>query len=269
MATLTVHFDGEEVSRQTLSGPLVIGRSTECDVTVRDVRLSRRHCRIEPLGKDWVIADLGSKNGVTFGGKPISMRVLQDQDELAMGRTRLRFYAGAVVPPPAAPRPEIKRPDGTRRRPADPLEALSNTISDFETEFAFPQRAPARQVERFPTPLPRPRDPDAYTRDGVYSMVTDLISSSWDSIYASNARPAAVMVSGQSNKSAAPTSAGPAPRRARKEHLPPAALELQANPVIDSAPPMPPPPTARGWRQKATSWLGRLGHLRLSRRHSH
>ena len=159
------------------------------------LRLSRRHCRVEPLGKDWIVADLDSKNGITLDGKPVSMRVMQDGDELKMGRTKLVFHAHADAPSPRET-PLAGRSEGARRRPVDPMEALSSTIIDETPLLAFPRPGPVRRAENFPTPNPRPRNPDAYVRDGVYSMVQDLISSSWDSIYSSNARPAAVMVVG-------------------------------------------------------------------------
>src|SRR5687768_2667546 len=73
MAFVVVLFRGEELTRRELTGPLVIGRAPECDVSVRDILLSRRHCQISPApdGPGWIIEDLGSKNGTRIGGEAV------------------------------------------------------------------------------------------------------------------------------------------------------------------------------------------------------
>ena len=62
----------DEIDRRELAGPLVIGRSPECDMPVRDILLSRKHCIIERIGDVWVVADLNSKNGTRVNGDPIT-----------------------------------------------------------------------------------------------------------------------------------------------------------------------------------------------------
>lgn len=239
MAVLVIYFDGEAVFEHPLSGPITIGRSPECDLAVRDVRLSRRHCRVEPLGKDWIVADLDSKNGITLDGKPVSMRVMQDGDELKMGRTKLVFHAGDTAPVRLdEPSEQPEQSGRAKRRPVDPLEALSSTLIDESPLVSFPRPSPVRRVEHFPTPNPRPRDPDAYVRDGVYSMVQDLISSSWDSIYSSNSRQAAVMVVGAEGRAPNGTAVSvetsttkiepePPKRRRRRPQMTQGVLDLQ------------------------------------------
>lgn len=194
MAFFILSSDEGEIARCGLEGPVTIGRSPECEVSVRDIRMSRQHCRIEPVGSGWAVADLGSKNGTLFKGKPIDMRILEEGDRLLVGRTWLKFHAGPLVPAPAGAKPG--RSSSARRRPADPREALSDTMVGITLDL-FPHQGPARPVGHLPTPAPRPADPDGYAEDGVYSLLTELVSSSWDSIYASNARPAAVRVAGQ------------------------------------------------------------------------
>lgn len=199
MAFIILTSDDGEIGRQALEGPVVVGRSPECAVSVRDVRMSRQHCRIEPMGEGWAIADLGSKNGTLLKGEPVQLRVLEDGDELLLGRTRLKYHSGPLIPAPA----EVKKASASkngRRRPADPMEAFSDTMSGVVLDL-YPHQGPARPVERLPVPAPRPADPDGYASDGVYSMLSELVSSSWDSIYASNARPAAVKVAGQQPRS--------------------------------------------------------------------
>src|SRR5687767_3638766 len=128
MAFIVFSSRGEEIGRRPLDGePVVIGRSPECDVAVRDILLSRRHCRLEPQGRGWVLLDLGSKNGTAVGGRRVTRQPLSDGDVLEIGKTRVSFHAGAFVPTPSGT-PLAKR----RRRPADPFEAMASTMTGVE-----------------------------------------------------------------------------------------------------------------------------------------
>ncbi len=194
MPFLVATFRDEEVTRRELTGPLVIGRSPDCDIVVRDIILSRHHCR---LGIDdqgtWTVQDLGSKNGTWINGEQVQYAVLKDGTSIRLGKTTVRFYTGNLKPAPI-----IKKPsNGNRRRPSDPFEALSGTLTDFE----FTPEGPERDVSRLPTPAPKPADPVSYANEDVYTMLTEIASSSWDSIYATASGPAAVMVDGQKRRS--------------------------------------------------------------------
>jgi len=180
MAYVVLYYKEQEVGRRKLDRPVVIGRSPECDIAIRDVLLSRRHCRIEKEGRNWVLSDLGSKNGTHVGEGVITRHVLNDADIIGMGKSTVRFHRGAFVPGPKT-KPQASR----TQRPADPFEALSGTVTAFE----FEPRGPARNTERLPTPRPGPPEPAAYDRENVRSMVSGLVSSSWDSIYDHARRP--------------------------------------------------------------------------------
>jgi len=172
MAFIVYFYKDEEQGRMPLEGPIQVGRSPECEVAVRDILLSRHHCRIEPVGEGWVITDLGSKNGTRIGGADITRETLNDGDVIRMGKTAVRFFAGEFVP-------AREKPKAPSQRPADPFEALSGTISAFE----YQPRGPVRSTEKLPTPRPGPQEPDSYKTDNVRGLVTDMVSSSWDSIY--------------------------------------------------------------------------------------
>ena len=89
-----------EIDRRELNGAIVIGRAQDCDLSVRDILLSRHHCAIEPFGSYWVIADLGSKNGTWLNGHRITRHVLAEGEVLRMGKTLLCFRSGAFIPAP-------------------------------------------------------------------------------------------------------------------------------------------------------------------------
>jgi len=74
-------------------GGAVIGRSRECDIVLQDSNVSRRHAEIRPSGGDgWMIADLGSTNGVKVNGRQIaSATPLKPGDDIAVGTVDVKF----------------------------------------------------------------------------------------------------------------------------------------------------------------------------------
>ena len=179
MPYIILTANGEEIQRAELTGPLVIGRSVECHVPVRDVLMSRRHGRLDwGTGRDrgrWTYRDLGSRNGSHINGNKVAQHTLVDGDTLRIGRTRLTFIAGPFVPAPA----EVKRRAGRLVRPADPHEALSGTVADF----TFVDREDNAEFDAAPSP------PGRHVGSGktIYSPLEEL-SSSWDSIVATASR---------------------------------------------------------------------------------
>jgi len=70
-----------------------IGRLAECDITLVDPNVSRNHAEIRPRGDGYVLVDLGSTNGSSVNGVPVTERELRDGDELGFGSIRLTFQA--------------------------------------------------------------------------------------------------------------------------------------------------------------------------------
>jgi pSer/pThr/pTyr-binding forkhead associated (FHA) protein len=180
MAYVIFTANGDEIDRRELSAAITVGRASDADIPIRDILLSRKHCRLEPTADGgWVAIDLGSKNGTYVGNKQVSRHVLSDGDELRIGRTVMTYRAGPFEP----------APPGTRRRetvrPADPTEALAGTVAGFIlVEPGEVERQPGA-----PIPQPRPPEPTAYTSEDVYGMLNEIASSSWDSIMAQASRP--------------------------------------------------------------------------------
>jgi hypothetical protein len=73
-------------------GATLIGRSSECQVTIEDPLVSRQHARIVIDGDDALLEDLGSRNGVKLNGAPIKKPTpLKDGDRLRIGTQELVF----------------------------------------------------------------------------------------------------------------------------------------------------------------------------------
>ena len=185
MAFIILGDREQEWERRPLRQAMTIGRSFDCDLPVRDTLLSRKHCRLEPHGNQWVLIDLKSRNGTRLGDNPINRHVLEDGDVIHIGQTRLCFRAGAFVPAAATPLP-------SRPRPMDPLEAMATTMTG--TEFTAPSAD--LRIPGFPTPKPKPAEPKSFQKEGVEALVSKMASGVWDTRLAGQAlarRPAQVI----------------------------------------------------------------------------
>jgi Protein of unknown function (DUF3662)/FHA domain len=80
--------------RYPINGTVTIGRLPECDVTVDDPAVSRRHARISHDGVEYTVEDLNSTNGVRVNGHPVTRAPLRPGDELDLGGARFTFSAG-------------------------------------------------------------------------------------------------------------------------------------------------------------------------------
>jgi Protein of unknown function (DUF3662)/Inner membrane component of T3SS, cytoplasmic domain len=70
---------------------LVIGRSRDCDITVEDANVSRRHTEIRVEDGAYWLVDLGSTNGVELNGKRVERERLEHGDSIVVGKTQLTF----------------------------------------------------------------------------------------------------------------------------------------------------------------------------------
>ncbi|MBA2741143.1 MAG: FHA domain-containing protein [Actinobacteria bacterium] len=73
------------------AGRTLIGRSPECEVFLDDVTVSRRHAELERVDDTFAIRDLGSLNGTYVNRRRIESAVLENDDEVQIGKYRLTF----------------------------------------------------------------------------------------------------------------------------------------------------------------------------------
>jgi hypothetical protein len=78
-------------SFQPHEGRTLIGRSPECEVFLDDVTVSRRHAELVRDGETFSIRDLGSLNGTYVNRRRIESTVLENDDEVQIGKYRLTF----------------------------------------------------------------------------------------------------------------------------------------------------------------------------------
>lgn len=92
-----------ELKQETIT----IGRHASCDIVLLDRRVSRFHARITRQGKNFVLEDLGSKNGTFVNGISVSAPVpLKDGDEIAIAFAFKFLFVDTEATAPVAPESE-------------------------------------------------------------------------------------------------------------------------------------------------------------------
>jgi signal transduction histidine kinase len=91
--TLLVYHPGRFDERSFVldEGTTVIGRAAECEISILDNGLSRRHSAIETTGGESVLVDLKSKNGSFVNGVRVSREALRPGDLIRLGEVLFEF----------------------------------------------------------------------------------------------------------------------------------------------------------------------------------
>ena len=89
-AALVVNGKRHEIAKRVV----VLGRSRDCDITIDDPNVSRRHAEIrQEEGAHWIV-DLDSTNGVVVNGQRVERAKLSHEDRIVFGKTQARFESG-------------------------------------------------------------------------------------------------------------------------------------------------------------------------------
>ncbi len=84
----------------TLEQPRLVGRHAGSDIRIDDPELDDRHARVELVGDQVILRDLGSARGSEVNGEPVRDAVLRGGDQVAFDG-RHRFVVEAPRPQPA------------------------------------------------------------------------------------------------------------------------------------------------------------------------
>jgi FHA domain-containing protein len=87
IVTLTVDGSQHHVTKRRV----VIGRSKDCDIQIRDPNVSRQHAELRQEGTAYWIVDLDSTNGLEVNGRREKQAKLEDGDKITIGSTELLF----------------------------------------------------------------------------------------------------------------------------------------------------------------------------------
>jgi len=124
-----------------------IGRRSTNDVCIPNLSVSGRHARIVLSDGEVWVEDLNSTNGTYINSRLISRQMLNDNDELIVGKTRVRFHRTA-----AAAQADVVVQAPTPITTAEPLDAPTQLkdVGKPRVQVANPVEAPAQ----IPTGLP-------------------------------------------------------------------------------------------------------------------
>jgi hypothetical protein len=87
--TATLSFD--DARHEISARRVVLGRSKDCDITVPDPNVSRRHAELRQEGATYWLVDLDSTNGVEVKGRRVKRLKLEDGTRFTIGSTEIVF----------------------------------------------------------------------------------------------------------------------------------------------------------------------------------
>ena len=139
-----IYQDGDTPQSYTFAtGEVVIGRSPECNVVLKDFGISRQHARIVVDEEGARIVDLKSKNGTQVNGVPVVEAPLKDGDRILLGKFQLTFsksLEGKVVLDEAKP---LSEEAGTIIRSVGELSKLLSASDTAGAPALAEKKAPA------------------------------------------------------------------------------------------------------------------------------
>ena len=85
----TLSWDGSQI--EISDRVTVIGRSSDCSISLSDPNVSRRHAEVRRIGDGYSLVDLGSTNGTEVNGQRIQETALMNGDVIGVGTTSITF----------------------------------------------------------------------------------------------------------------------------------------------------------------------------------
>ncbi len=93
--------DDELIAQVMLSpGRMIIGRTSDNDLQIRSRFISRHHAQVTTDGRQSVIEDLNSTNGLYIGPQRVQHHVLRDGDVIQLGEHKLVYREGSAAAAP-------------------------------------------------------------------------------------------------------------------------------------------------------------------------
>jgi len=107
------------------------GRSAECNLPVKDIAASRRHCRITRAGEFFSLEDLSSHNGTFVNDLPVNIHRLEHGDQIRVGNFYFMFLLSEKAD---APFLNAQFDDGTLVTNSA-IRLFPNRTADFLTDL--------------------------------------------------------------------------------------------------------------------------------------
>jgi pSer/pThr/pTyr-binding forkhead associated (FHA) protein len=101
---------------------VVLGRSSDVDITIYDIKSSKNHAELKKVAGQYVLTDLGSRNGIFVNELRIAQHTLQNGDKFVIGQT---VYKYEVIEVEESSLKAVDK-DNKSKLDADQTEAESN-----------------------------------------------------------------------------------------------------------------------------------------------
>src|SRR5438477_604988 len=145
-----IYQDGDTPQAYNFTeGEVLIGRSPECQIVLKDFGISRTHAKLVADEDGVRIQDLKSKNGTQVNGVPVVEAPLKDGDRILLGKFQLTFsktLEGKVVLDEAKP---LSEEAGTIIRSVGELSKLLSDTGQQAAALAEKKAAPdVQEIEK-------------------------------------------------------------------------------------------------------------------------
>ena len=107
---------------------VVMGRSVSADIVIFDGKSSKNHAELKRVGDDYILSDLGSRNGIYIDDLRISQHALKKNDRFVIGQTVYKY--------------EVIEVEGTE------LEKVKESPNDNEDEAEPPKKEDKNKNKR-------------------------------------------------------------------------------------------------------------------------
>ena len=92
MLSILLKFKNSEIKTiETDKDEITIGRNPSCDVHIDNLGVSKRHAKIIKQDGAYVVEDLNSTNGTYINSKRIARAVINNNDEIHIGKHSLQI----------------------------------------------------------------------------------------------------------------------------------------------------------------------------------
>lgn len=91
IAKIILSKDNKPIQQYILNESTSIGRKPDNDIAIKDPAVSGTHAKVQLIGDNFLIQDMGSTNGVHIGGRRIKQQVLKTGDIISIGVHELKF----------------------------------------------------------------------------------------------------------------------------------------------------------------------------------
>ncbi len=91
-SAVVIHAEGAKPRTVPVSGNMVMGRATECELALDDTFISQQHARLFAKNGSWFVEDLGSTNGTFVNDQRLAApAMVQPGDRVRVGTTVLEL----------------------------------------------------------------------------------------------------------------------------------------------------------------------------------